>query len=597
MINSIPKIDSKELNKFGQFSTNRLPSDYWLPAKDSVEISKPVEDEKNKEQEVKSEEIPKVAEDGESLNKITITTPDKARKTKDLRTIGLSIAAATVFAAATIFTFLSGGPKGLSKHFGKLRNYCERQLLNAKLENAGKMPVTSKIYVYIIKSLDSLSKKAEAINNFTTFKDLMFKKIMGVSKYLEKAHNKITRLFEKIGRKAVKGNYTDTAGNLLETSLLRTRVDKNLLKGNSYDLVEINGVRLSRAEWLAKVEKLSSQLDNIYVGSFSDGAQTQRYLRLKRAAVDLQQSFASLKVFWSKDFFTQFMAESKIVKEKEFIQKLVHNARKQISYSNADMYQDTSDLIMRMTGAISFKDAHRIRQLQMIKTDIRTLASGNVQDAKLRIKILKNIDSFTSDLKSAIRNEQIDKGVGQELLSNITELNGVVANYKQGKIEDILQIYKAILPKDEYLKIQKSYKNVIKSLDKSVRLETDEFVSKLRDLALGSAPTDVLTMLGAVGLLGYQIGKSENNDERLSITLKYGIPALLGQVGVTLYCNAKLYAGTKSLLMGTISGLLLNRLGEYADDKFKAFKGKNKMQPTISTVEESKIVKNPTETV
>ena len=181
------------------------------------------------------------------------------------------------------------------------------------------------------------------------------------------------------------------------------------------------------------------------------------------------------------------------------------------------------------------------------------------------------------------------------------DLKSVVANYTPGKVEEILQIYKGILPADQYAKIEKSYKSSVKSLDKSIRLETEEFVSKLRDLTLGSAPTDILTMLGAVGLLGYQIGKSDTNDERLSITLKYGIPALLGQVGVTLYCNAKLFAGTKSLMMGTLSGLLLNRVGEFADNKVKQYKQKKLQQAganiVATQIKSNDDVKNPTKTV
>jgi hypothetical protein len=108
-------------------------------------------------------------------------------------------------------------------------------------------------------------------------------------------------------------------------------------------------------------------------------------------------------------------------------------------------------------------------------------------------------------------------------------------------------------------------------------------------------------MLGAIGLLGYEIGKSDTNDERLSITLKYGIPALLGQVGVTLYCHAKLFAGTKSLMMGTLSGLLLNRVGEFADNKLKAYKQK-KLQAAganivANEIKSAKEDKNPTKTV
>lgn len=596
MINSIPKIEQKDSIKFGQVTSPKLPSDFWLPVQDTVEINKPAEEEPKQP----VEPVQQPTENPEVEQKIIITTPDKARKTRNLTTIGLSIAGATVLTAAAIFLVLKGGTKGLTKNFEKMRDYLERQLLKSKLENEGEMTFVNKVYVYMIKSLDTLARKAEAINNFTTLKDLAFKKTMGVTGFFAKVHDSITRLFEKIGRKSVKNAYSSTNGRIKEVTLLRRTISKAVIKGDSYDIIDINGVRKTKAQWLAQVEELSKEMDTIYQGTFSEKRLGTRYLRFKRAAQDLKDKFGSLKVFWSKDFFTQFMAESQIVKEKELVQKTVQRTRRQISYSLPDMVQDSNDLIMRMTGVISFKDANRIRQLRMIKTDIRALASSGNQDAALRAKILDNIEVFTKDLKAAIQSNIIEEKVGAELLENVADLNNVVKGYKPGKMEEILKIYKAILPKDEYAKIEKSYKSSIKSLDKSIRLETEEFVSKLRDLTLGSAPTDVLTMLGAVGLLGYQIGKSEDNDERLSITLKYGIPALLGQVGVTLYCNAKLFAGTKSLMMGTLSGLLLNRIGEFTDNKVKQYKQKKLQQAGADVavqIKPSEVVKNPTKTV
>ena len=597
MINSISKIEQKDSIKFGQVTTHKLPSDFWLPAQDSVEISKSVEEEIKQPQEQVNEPI-----DTEKVEqKITITTPDKARKTKNLTTIGLSIAGATVVTAAAIFFVLKGGTKGLTKNFEKLRDYFERQLLKSKLDGQGELTSYNKVYVYMIKTLDTMVRRAEAVNNFTSLKDIAFKRMMGVNKFFEKIHNSITTMFERIGRQSVKNSYSSTTGRMRETTLLRKTIEKAIVKGDTYEIVEINGVRKTKAQWLATIEQISQEMDGLYQDSFSANSLGRRFYRFKHAARDLEDAFASMKVFLTKDFFTKFMAESQIVKEKELIQKAVHSTRKQLSYSMADMVQDSNDLIMRMTGLISFKDAEHIRQLRVIKADIRSFAVSGDQNSALRSEIIDKISILAKDLKTAIQSKKIDDSVGSELLENLSDLSKVVSEYKQGKVEDILEIYRSILPKVEYQKVEKSYKSSIKSLDKSIRLETEEFVSKLRDLTLGSAPTDILTMLGAVGLLGYQIGKSDTKDERLSITLKYGIPALLGQVGVTLYCNAKLFAGTKSLMIGTLSGLLLNRVGEFADNKLKAYKQK-KLQQAGANVVATQIkanddVKNPTKTV
>ena len=64
------------------------------------------------------------------------------------------------------------------------------------------------------------------------------------------------------------------------------------------------------------------------------------------------------------------------------------------------------------------------------------------------------------------------------------------------------------------------------------------------------------------------MGKSKDNDERVSISLKYGFPAIAG-LGVSLYGNAKLYAGTKAMALGIGSSILLGKMGSFMDKKLK----------------------------
>ena len=110
-----------------------------------------------------------------------------------------------------------------------------------------------------------------------------------------------------------------------------------------------------------------------------------------------------------------------------------------------------------------------------------------------------------------------------------------------------------------------------------MNLETEEFVNKLRDLTMGSAPTDILTNLVGVGTLGYYLAKSDDNQQRMGIALKYGFPALT-LIGVGLYGNAKLFAGSKSLIFGIVSSFIVNRIGSAANEiLMHHFDKKNKM--------------------
>lgn len=563
MINSIPTIETKH-NAFGDITVKKAPSDFWLTENSKLKT-------KNKK----------------DVNaKIVIMTPEEARATKNIKLIGLSIAGAMVLTAAGLFFFLKGGPKGLSKNFAKLRNYLILKVQKAKLNKSGNDLVT-KAYALLIRNLDSALQKFEAVNNFTTFKDILFKKIMysnfGLKKITSKSnfgakiHSSVTRVFEKIGRQSVVNSYQKTNGRIKEQRLLCSQIEKNILGKSSYDLVEINGIRRTKSQWLMEISKMNDELSKSYNLHFGTSALTGRYLKIKKTTEGLNSHFDDLTTFWSKNTLNSFVSDSVISSDKSKIQNVVKGYRKTLSYSISDMAKESEDKVMKLTQSVNYKDIDKLNALNSIRTGFKALVKNKQNPNEIKQNILKDIDSFK---KLVLEDKSLDKKSVDLFLSGAEDLRKSLAEYKQGTVEDILAIYKKILSPDDYYRVEKSYKESIKSLDKSINIETEEFISKVRDLTTGSAPTDILTVLGSFATLSYELGKSDNNDERASISLKYGIPALAG-IGVSLYCNAKLYAGTKSMLMASISGLIVNKIGSFADKmlkKHKASKSDNNSQ-------------------
>lgn len=570
MINSIPTIESKKNNTFGDMTKKKLPSDYWLslPA-DTYTAHK----DKNK-------------------LKITIMTPDEAQETNNAKLIGLSIAGATVLTAAALFFLLKGGPKGMSKNFQKFRDFLENKIQKSKLDNTGNPKKVNKAYVFMIKKLDVVLQKFEAVNNFTTIKDMLFKKLMFnklTGGFTGKIHDGITRMFERIGRQSVVNSYKKTISRIAETKTLCQNIGKNVLAGNSSEIIEINGIRQTKAQWLARVSQMDENLVQTYEKHFGKNTLTSRYLKIKKACEDLKAHFEKLNIFWSKDVINSFMAESAIAKEKSAIQKIVRGHRKNLSYSLADLAKDSENKIIKMTQSISYKDIEKINMLRGLRQNIKMYAKAGTGNEILSSKILNGMEDFRNEILTSLKNKSIDEKIAQSLLDGIGELKTSFTSFKQGSVEDILDIYKKILPQNEYEIIEKAYKSNVKALDKSINIETEEFISKIRDLSLGSAPTDILTILGSLGTLGYYLGKSDDNEQRTSVSLKYGIPAMAG-IGVSLYCNAKLFAGTKSLLIGSISTLIVNKIGTWADNMLKKHRAEKKAaaQKTNNTQPENK---------
>ena len=138
---------------------------------------------------------------------------------------------------------------------------------------------------------------------------------------------------------------------------------------------------------------------------------------------------------------------------------------------------------------------------------------------------------------------------------------------KKGEFQDLLTIYKNILPEKEYVKIRSEVNSVTGKLDKAISTETDEFFDKIRDLKLGAAPTDVLTILTSLGSVGLGLSMAKDRDDRISASLKYGIP-VVGGIATTLIMTASLVSGFKGMAAGILSSFLLSEMGDAAD-KFR----------------------------
>lgn len=541
MINSINGTIPPKNNPFGTVTNRNSVADYWL-------------DQNKKEGATNTL--------GSILPDTIILNPEEARKTNNLKIIGLSIASATVLAAAGIFFVLRGGPKGVAKGFQSLRDYLERKVQKSKLKGA-----TASGYEYLLGKADFLLGKAQTINNFTTIKDFAFKKLMYGGKnnwkYTRKIHNAITNTFEKLGLKTIAKSYQRTGAKFNKLSEINSSIISELEKqGDLSKLVTDRGVTVTRGELIAFAKRRGIEIEKLLKDNFSDSVRESRYLTVKKFTKELEQSFEEKGPLWflSKDTLKTFVAEAQMMPKKLKIQKEILDGKKKISYSLSDLYKDADDIIMQISSTLSVSDKEALKSLNNLRESFKTMSKTGKMNHGQITKDLEAMEHLVLDKSSVMERKDV-----REMVDNLKSL---YVYYHPGNVQDILDAYKVLLPKDRYEKVAKEFKSAVKSLDKSTKLESEDFINKSRDLAMGSAPTDVLTVLGGLGTLGYYLGKSDNGQERTAITLKYGIPALVG-IGVSLYGNARLFAGSKSLLFATLSSFVANRIGTFANNLYE----------------------------
>jgi len=504
-----------------------------------------------------------VGKHGGLFDSIKIITPEEARKTNNTRIIGLSIAGVTVVTAGGVFALMRGGGNRKLLHFLKtLRSYLEKQLESAKIGERS-FDAIDKTYVGCIKVIDTIAKRSEAINNFSTFKDLLFEKIMNITNVTGLIHRKTTELFEHVGRKSVVSHYNKTEDKIFSLQI-HSRRARHLLDDASDNPVIIDGVELNKSKWLEKIKEKDIELQNLYEKHFTSPALKKRYSSIKQIADDLKVNLSKLKTFFSSDMYSKFIADFKIDTDRKILQNEVLQQRRQLSYSEPEMIAFSDNSLNNIVKLVSYKDKPNIDLLKAVKHGLKDYLKHPERKNFIKQEITKNLETLKLNVNTKNTVHQLNQDDTKQILQEIQTIENSLTSYAPGKVQEILNIYKHLLPPQEYKSLEKAYLGGIASLDKSIKFETEDFVNKLRDLSLGSAPTDMLSMISGIAIMAYFLGKSDNKEQRTSIALKYGFPAIAG-IAVSLYSNAKLYNGTKGLIIASVSSWILNRIGSEAD--------------------------------
>ncbi len=538
-------------NSFSDFNINPSEYSYWYNQKNNTQIKTSLPE---------------------------ILSPEEARKTHNTKTIGISIASATLLAAAGVFYLMRGGPKGFVKNINILRKNLENKLQQSKLDLEDNS-FYNKFLQFSIKVTDWLQSKIDTLNNITTIKDLLFEKFMNnrlTGKITGKIHSYITKVFAKVARRAVKNSYSETLEKIKNSTKLSKKMLQNLSSANNDEIINIKGVEKTRKEWLKELSTIESDIFKEYEKNFGQNAQILRYKKYGKTLIDLKEQFKKNGPFWflSKDTLKGFVADSIVANARKELQQKTWILRKFFSYSMKDISKEADDTILEMTKLLKVSDVDNIKRLRNLNQNFQKLS--HIKEEAERAQILNNIenqiDEFITDV---ITSNKIKTETGDKLYNYAQSLSDKLKNYKPGKLENMLSIYKRILSPEKYSKLENAYKGNVVALDKSIHLETEDYLNKLRDLTLGSAPTDVLSVAAGLGTLGYYLMQSDNARERNEIGLKYGLPAITG-IASMLYGNAKLLAGTKSLSLGLITMFITNRLGDIANKLLENYYSKQK---------------------
>lgn len=470
------------------------------------------------------------------------TEEQRAEKAKEKgNRIGLKITGAVGIVSLAVFAIAMAFSK---KNRGKLQGLVKK--IAEQTETLSKNKGHSRFADFRLKALkvtNQILVDSKSIFNFGNLKDILvktgFKKVEPLRRFSDAA----TRVFIRISNNTARASYKATHYSFENMYEQFARINKKLPK-----------------EKVTEIERKIADIKLKYDKSFGVEA---RNSRLEETVQNLQgidkdfmeRSWKHPIKFAKKDAYKTFLAEDIAYPAKTKQYKSVIKSKAEISLSEKDNYNDIKKLINKVDLLIdpTIKEPREILQKLNKNLDAFKIKQ-DAESKELVIQEIQNLQGYCSKVPqySTISND-------------LTEIINLAKTSKPGEIQEIMHIYKGQLSQEDYVKLERTVNRATSSLNRSVDIETDKLFDKIRDLELGGAPHDIVAILLSIGYVGYELAKVDNKDERTSVALKYGIP-VIGAVGTSLYCALGLVSGGKSLAFGIISGLIINKIGEFVDN-------------------------------
>ena len=476
----------------------------------------------------------------------------------------------TMIFACGLFVTSRGFQKNTDKYLSKFKYFLEKRL---EKNSGAKSDKWVNFYRHSINGINSFIKKSESVNNITSLKDVLFMKLMYKSKPTQKIHKSISDYFEKLSYKTVLNSYEKTGKNFQKMNEAFDELDKLILKNSENEKIEYNGKVYTKRE-LTDIARNCRTTVNILVKTFlSKSSLESRYKYINDVTHNLYSDFwnASFKDFWSKDnkfkrkeMWQTFIAAEQIEGDKTNLADLISATRITLIYKNTDKTRLLRKYIKKLIDIIPTDDKNNadiVKKLVFYSKHPEALKDNKAEF----LDELTKLENYQINLTY----KNIEEAQNNSKNTCISIVKALAHDKTRGELQDMLSIYNKIAP----LELDKTgafytVEKAVKSFDKSVNYESVEFFDKIRDLRLGSAPTDVLTICFSSAALAFGLGYANDKDKRVSVMLKSGIP-VLGGIATTVISTTKLISGGKSLAFGFIAGLILNKFGNIADRIYK----------------------------
>jgi len=285
-------------------------------------------------------------------------------------------------------------------------------------------------------------------------------------------------------------------------------------------------------------------------------------------------SFKTIKQNAKK--FGDFIPEKIMQEDKNKIYEELMKSKKILSNNVLDLEKTVSDKL----DDIFFNTSLEKPEIRKTYANLKELLENIKNNKKSGFSSRKEVKKAL--IESVINAKQLE-GLDSAKIGALDDLAQYIRNDKKGAIEEAVSkclLLKKINPK-LYQTLFENRNAVQRSLNKAIEFETEKTYGRLLDFALDAVPSDILGQLAGLGGIAWIMAdRKKTKEQKISANLKSGIP-LLGGLAVSALCNLRQVAsGVNAILLGVITGFILNRIGSVADKKYQFHMLAKKQQTT-----------------
>ena len=196
----------------------------------------------------------------------------------------------------------------------------------------------------------------------------------------------------------------------------------------------------------------------------------------------------------------------------------------------------------------------------------------NIGDRGIAVEVR---DKFTSLIKKMFKEHDIS-GFGEFVAEDMvkTQKANYINKLRENRDlilkndDEIIDLLRSSVDEKTLNNLINAKTNAQKSLNNAIRTEGNDLFDKIRDVKIGSAPNDILGMLGTTGMLGVYLAQAEDKNQRVEAALTTGVPLGLGMLSTT-FATMKMYTGMKAIAFGAVATFIANTIGKAINKEYQ----------------------------